>query len=627
MPANLWAGCGVATVYRSAEALADEIVRRLNGDIVLGLPLGLGKANHIANALYARAASDRSIHLRIFTALTLENPPYRTELERRFLEPVLERLFGQYPELAYAKALRAGGLPSNIEVDEFFLLAGRWLNVPRAQQDYVSVGYTDAASLLLSRGVNVVAQLVAKRGEGRDVRYSLSCNTDLTLDVLKARARGEANFLLVGQVNSELPFMPGDGDLPADAFDSILDDPAVDFPLFAPPKEPISLPEYAAGFHIATLIPDGGTLQIGIGAEGDAAIHALILRQKENAAFRETLQRLGTAPQGDDWHAEPFTTGLYAATEMLVDSLLHLKDAGVLKREVDGAVAHAAFFLGSKSFYRALREMPEHERAKFQMKAVSFTNQLYGNEPEKRAARMNARFVNNAMIATLLGDAASDTLEDGRVVSGVGGQHNFVVQAFALTGARSILTLKATRKSGGQVTSNIRWSYGRATIPRHLRDIFVSEHGVADLRGKSDAECIAAMLDIADSRFQPDLLRQAKDAGKIPRNYEIPAARRNNTPERIAEALAPLRDRGLLPLFPFGTDFTETEQRLVPALALLSESAQSKRAILSLALMGLRTTLSPGDADALARLVLDKPKSAKDRLYRLLVTAALARAR
>jgi acyl-CoA hydrolase len=409
----------VTGIYRSAEALADEIVRRLNGNIVLGLPLGLGKANHIANALYARAASDRSIHLRIFTALTLEKPPYRTELERRFLEPVLKRLFGKYPELAYAKAVRAGTLPSNIEVDEFFLLAGRWLNVPRAQQDYVSIGYTDAAGVLLSRDVNVVAQLVAKRGEGSDTRYSLSCNTDLTLDVLKARARAETNFLLVGQVNSELPFMPGDGDLPAEAFDSILDDPTVDFPLFAPPKEPISLPEYAAGFHIARLIPDCGTLQIGIGGEGDAAIHALILRQKENGAFCEALQRLGAAAEGSDWHTGPFAIGLYAATEMLVDSLLHLKDAGVLKREVDGAVAHAAFFLGPKSFYRALREMPEHERAKFQMKAVSFTNQLYGNEPEKRAARVNARFVNNAMIATLLGDAASDTLEDGRVVSGV----------------------------------------------------------------------------------------------------------------------------------------------------------------------------------------------------------------
>src|SRR5437762_8441862 len=395
--ANMRQGSGFAQMlhrkFSSAQALADAVVAEVGRDIVLGLPLGLGKANHIANALYARAATDGSIRLRIFTALTLEKPPYRSELERRFLQPIIERLFGGYPELAYVKALRNGTLPKNIEVNEFFFLAGRWLGVRRAQEDYISANYTHAAQLLIERGVNVVAQLVAKQGEDSDARYSLSCNTDITLDVLKARERSEAKFLLVGQVNSELPFMPGDGDLPADAFDAILDDPSVEFPLFAPPKEPISLPEYAAGIHIARLIPDGGTLQIGIGEEGDAAIHALILRQKENTAFREALHRLDpAAEQSPLTRINPFSTGLYCATEMLVDGLLHLRDAGILKREVDGALAHAAFFVGPKSFYRALREMPGAERAKFQMKAVSFTNQLYGDENAKRAARVNGRF-------------------------------------------------------------------------------------------------------------------------------------------------------------------------------------------------------------------------------------------
>jgi len=258
---------------------------------------------------------------------------------------------------------------------------------------------------------------------------------------------------------------------------------------------------------------------------------------------------------------------------------------------------------------------------------VSFTNQLYGDEAHKRAGRVNARFVNNAMIATLLGEAASDSLEDGRVVSGVGGQHNFVAQAFALPGARSILTLKATRKSSGRLTSNIRWSYGHTTIPRHQRDIFVNEYGIADLRGKSDGQCIAAMLAIADSRFQPELLRQAKEAGKIARDYEIPAAHWNNRPEHIVEALAPLRDHGLLPLFPFGTDFTETEQRLVPALALLNEAMQSKWALMSLAFHGWRNDPVPNEIAALARLGLDTAERATDRLYRLVVAAALARTR
>ncbi|HEY8696860.1 MAG TPA: acetyl-CoA hydrolase/transferase C-terminal domain-containing protein [Rhizomicrobium sp.] len=610
--------------FDNAEALAETIVREVGRDIVLGLPLGLGKANHIANALYARAAADRSIRLRIFTALTLEKPRYGSELERRFLAPVIERLFGGYPDLAYAKALRAGTLPPNIEVNEFFFLAGRWLGVLRAQQDYISAGYTHASRYLIERGVNVIAQLVAKRGEGADARYSLSCNTDITLDALQARAKGGAKFLLVGQVNSELPFMPGDGDLPAAAFAAMLDHPSTDFPLFAPPKPPIDLAEYAAGLRIAALIPDGGTLQIGIGEEGDAAVHALILRQTENAAFREALGRLD--PQvaiPPSAQLGPFEQGLYAATEMLVDGYLHLKDAGILKREVDGALVDAAFFLGPKDFYRRLREMPEAERARFQMKAVSFTNRLYGGEESKRAARVGGRFVNSTMMATLLGEAVSDTLEDGRVVSGVGGQHDFVAQAFALADARSILTLKATRKSRGKPESNIRWSYGRMTIPRHLRDIFVTEYGVADLRGKSDAECIAAMLAIADSRFQPELARQAKDAGKLPRGYEIPGAHRDNTPERIARALEPLRARGLLPLFPLGTDFTPAEQRLVPALALLQDASQSRANLLSLALQGLSGGTS--DAEALARLGLERPKSFSDRLYRLLVRAALAR--
>ncbi len=123
------------------------------------------------------------------------------------------------------------------------------------------------------------------------------------------------------------------------------------------------------------------------------------------------------------------------------------------------------------------------------------------------------------------------------MVSGVGGQYNFVAQAFALQGARSLLTVEATRQAGAKVLSNIRWAYGHQTIPRHLRDVTVTEYGVADLRGKSDADVIAAMLAVTDSRFQGELARQAQDAGKLPKNFEIPADKRENFPERIKAAL------------------------------------------------------------------------------------------
>jgi hypothetical protein len=615
-------------LFSDPEAIAEDIIRDVGTSLVVGLPLGLGKANHIANALYARADADRSINLTFFSALTLEKPKPSNLLERRFIAPVIDRLFGGYPDLAYADALHAGRLPPNIRVIEFFFLAGRWLHVPFAQQHYISANYTHASSYLLARGLNVVTQLVAKRVVDGVARYSLSCNTDTTLDVLRARAEGRASFRLIGQVNSELPFMPGPGDLPADTFSAILEGPKIEFPLFAPPSEPITDSKYAIGLHAAGLVRDGGTLQIGIGQVGDALAQGLIVRHRDNAQFRAIMNQLApVAEPRPEALAGPFATGLYGVSEMLFEAFLGLVDAGILKREVDGVVLHGAFFLGPKSFYRRLREMTPDQIARIRMMPVSFTNELYGEEDAKRRARVDACFVNNAMMATLLGAAISDGLENGQVVSGVGGQYNFVAQAFALAGARSILALEATRRDRSGSVSNIRWSYGHETIPRHLRDVFVTEYGIADIRGKSDAEVIAAMLGVADSRFQDDLMRQAKDAGKLPGNFEIPAAQRDNHPERIARALKPAREAGLLPLFPFGSDFTPIEQRLIPALQLLQDSQRAPLRLPGLLWQGLSRQPDAADQECLARLGLDKPGTLSERAYRALVSAALAKTR
>src|SRR3979409_60208 len=400
-------------LFTDPDELAEHIIRDVGTHLVVGLPLGLGKANHIANALYARAAADRGISLTFFSALTLEKPKPANLLERRFIGPVIERLFGGYPDLAYADALHAGALPPNIKGIEFFFLAGRWLHVPFAQQHYISANYTHASSYLLTTGLNVITQLVAKRVVDGVTRYSLSCNTDTTLDLLRARAEGAASFKLIGQVNSELPFMPGAGDLPAEEFSAVLDSPETDFPLFAPPSEPITDTKYAIGLHAASLVRDGGTLQIGIGQVGDALAQGLTVRHRDNAQFHEIMKRLSpTAEQLSALQTGSFEKGLYGVSEMLTEAFLGLIDAGILKREVDGVLLHGAFFLGPKSFYRALREMASDEIARIQMMPVSFTNELYGDEDSKRRARIDARFVNNAMMATLMGAVVSDGLEN-----------------------------------------------------------------------------------------------------------------------------------------------------------------------------------------------------------------------
>ena len=608
-------------MFSDADAIADEIIRDVGRKLVVGLPLGLGKANHVVNALYARASADRFIDLTFFSALTLEKPTPSNLLEARFITPVIDRLFGGYPDLAYAEPLRRGTLPPNVRVIEFFFLAGRWMHVPVAQQNYISANYTHASSYLLAQGLNVVTQLVAKRVVGGVPRYSLSCNTDTTLDVLRARAEGRASFKLVAQVNSELPFMPGPGDLPADEFSAVLDGPATEFPLFAPPAEPISDTKYAIGLHAASLVRDGGSLQIGIGQVGDALAQSLVVRHHDNAQFVGLMRRL--SPNAGLRESAPFDRGLYGVSEMVTEAFIGLIDAGILRRAVDGIILHGAFFLGPKSFYRALREMQEEDRARICMMPVSFTNEIFGDEAKKRAARIDARFVNNTMMATLLGAAVSDGLDDGQVVSGVGGQYNFVAQAFALEGARSILTLESTRQAGGKAQSNIRWAYGHETIPRHLRDVFITEYGVADVRGKSDADVIAAMLSVADSRFQDELARAAKDAGKLAKGYEIPRDALDNTPDRIAAALKPAREAGLLPFFPFGSDFTEVEQRLIPALQILQEAQSAPLRLASLLWRGLTRTPDAAEAECLARLGLDRPKTFGERIYRALVSAAL----
>lgn len=95
-------------MFSDPEAIAEDIIRDVGTNLVVGLPLGLGKANHIVNALYERAASDRSIKLTFLTALTLEKPKPKNLLRWRFISPVVERLFGGYPDLAYADVLRKG---------------------------------------------------------------------------------------------------------------------------------------------------------------------------------------------------------------------------------------------------------------------------------------------------------------------------------------------------------------------------------------------------------------------------------------------------------------------------------------------------------------------------------------
>jgi acyl-CoA hydrolase len=610
--------------YAEVEACVDDALARVGRKVVLGIPLGLGKPNQLVNAFYRRAAADPALELTIVTALTLSPPRWRSELERRLVQPIGERLFAGYPELEYARARDTAKLPPNVEVREFYFAPGSQLANARAQQSYMCSNYTHVVRDALDLGLNVFAQLVtppAPEGAPDAGKLSLSGNPDLTLDLLPqlraAEAHGRAVAVLA-QVNPELPFMGGDAAVAPETFDAVVESPELAFPLCGPPNAHVGTPEYMIALHASALVRDGGTLQLGIGALSDALTHLLVLRHGQNDAYRQLLADTGI-PEGFGRTIERiggtdrFATGLYAASEMFVDGFLDLWQHGVLRREVEGgAVAHAAFFLGPRAFYERLRRLDPADRARFQMKSVSFVNQLYPDTELKLRQRRDARFLNSALKVTLGGAIASDGLADGRVLSGVGGQHDFVAMAHALPDGRSILMLRSQRDACGHAESNVVTRYAHCTIPRHLRDIVVTEYGIAELRGASDADVAAALIDVADSRFQPELLRQAKAAGKLPKNHRVHQRFRANIPQRLERQLAPHRAAGRLPEFPQGTDLTEVERVLGRALRALA----ARR--LPPSPFALRRVITPPVAAGpyLERMGLVFPQSLRERALR-----------
>ena len=246
-----------------------------------------------------------------------------------------------------------------------------------------------------------------------------------------------------------------------------------------------------------------------------------------------------------------------------------------------GTVMHAGFLLGPRAFYAALRELPESERRLFDMRGVGFINQLYGDdcEPASRAAQPRAFREHH--------DDADDARRGGvgrprRRPRRVGRRRPIQFRRDGARAARRAFGVCACARRASRTasaSSNIVTQYGHITIPRHLRDIAITEYGIADLRGRTDGECVAAMVNIADSRFQDELLtRRAKRANKIDAGYRIPGgipaqhartARRRRSPSP--------RRAGLFSEYPFGTDLTREEIDLARALRWLKEHTGSKR--------------------------------------------------
>lgn len=702
----------MSEMLASVEECVDRTIAAIGRTLVMGAPLGLGKPVQLINAFYRRAVADASVSLHIVTALCLEVPRSGTAIEANLAGPIMERLFGDYEELAFLAPYRAGALPPNIRVSELYFKAGSMKASAVAQQNYISSNYTHIVRDMAALGVNVMAQLVAARETLDGLSLSLSCNPDLTVEMLDRKRQPGKPILMLAQIHDDLPFMELDAEVAPDAFDLIVRNPQYNKRLFAVPNAAVPLQDYATALHASSLIVDGGTLQIGIGALGDAVAHACILRHRNNAAYRAILQQLTPQPCALAADEGAFNEGLYISTEMFVNGMMHLIEQGVVKRQVydnlllqqgindgsisqrvdarlfaygrqtgliprrldesslrelqywgilaagvsvsgqglvldgqlldndlddpqvrdrllaavrgaelrNGRVLHGGFFLGPRDFYEKLRRLDTVERTRICMTGVRRTNQLLLDYPLYCAQRRQARFINTGMIVSLNGAVASDALEDGTVISGVGGQYNFVAMAHDLPGARSVLCIRSTRGHGKQSKSNVVPFYGYTTIPKHLRDVVVTEYGVADLRGQSDAEVIQRLVNIADSRFQDELLEFAKTHGKVPQDYAIPEWARDNTPARLQATLAPHRQQGLLPDYPFGTELTAQELALAASLRRIKSLSEEPGHFIAAAFRALLHKADPQAAKPfLERVQLEHPETTRDFLIQQLL--------
>jgi acyl-CoA hydrolase len=249
--------------------------------------------------------------------------------------------------------------------------------------------------------------------------------------------------------------------VPSDAEPLAMDDP-----------EPSEV-DRAIAEHVRRFVPDGATLQTGIGA------------------VPSTVARLLAEGDGGGYgvHSEMFTTGL-----------MHLHRAGKVanaKGAYDG-VSVCTFAFGTRELYDWLDGNDE----------VAFLPVGLVNAPEAIAANRAMVSLNAALAVDLHGQVVADSIA-GRQYSGIGGHEDFVAGPALEVEDRSLLCLPSTVEVGGERRSRLVAAFDPGTVvttPRHLVDVVVTEHGVAELQGRTVAERAEALASIAHPDFRDELL-------------------------------------------------------------------------------------------------------------------------
>ena len=308
------------------------------------------------------------------------------------------------------------------------------------------------------------------------------CSYGVSTDIVKPAA--EAAQRVIAEVNDRMPRTLGDSFIHIDDIDLLV---PVSYPV---PEAPMGVPDEIAkkiGRHIADLIEDGATLQMGIGTIPDSVLYYLTDKKD-----------------------------LGVHTEMFSDGMMQLVELGVvtnMKKTLHKGKVVAAFCMGSQKLYDFIDNNP----------LIEFHPVSHTNDPYVIAQNDRMVSINSALEVDLTGQVCADSLGP-YFYSGIGGQVDFVRGASRSKGGRPIIALPSTAEDGtvSRISAELRAGAGVVTSRGDVHYV-VTEWGVAYLHGRTVQKRALAMISIAHPKFRPALIREAKHLKYIPEDVpEIP---------------------------------------------------------------------------------------------------------
>jgi acyl-CoA hydrolase len=336
--------------------------------------------------------------------------------------------------------------------------------VNEGRADYVPVFLSDIPQLFESRALPLDVVLV--NATPPDAHGFCSLGT--SVEAMHAAIRVAKTVVV--QLNRSMPRTLGESFIHVDDIDLAVE---VDIPPYVHAGPAIGEVERRIGEHVAELVPDRATLQLGIGAIPSAT--AMALTDKKDLGIH---------------------------TEMFTDAVVDLVEAGVVTgaaKERNRGKIVTTFLMGSPRLYAFVNDNPMVE-----MRAVDFTNDTHVIRSFSRMVS-----INSAIEVDLTGQVVADSIGH-TVYSGVGGQMDFMRGAALAPEGRSIIALPSTaaRGTASRIVSHLREGAGVVTTRAHVRTV-VTEWGVAELFGLSLRERASALIAVAHPDFRADLRREA----------------------------------------------------------------------------------------------------------------------